>query len=68
VNEGDLKLASKRITPFHKEAQMSHDHYRMGINSSIRQNLEVSEEKKDQPEVIEKEWCRRSESNRFSTI
>ncbi len=55
--------ASERIAALHKEA-LSHDRYRTGINTGISPNLEVSKERKDRPEVIEKEWCRWSESNR----
>ncbi len=67
VNEADLKMASERITALHKEAQTSHNRHAAGILSGILSNFkesERSEERKDQPEVIEKEWCRWSESNR----
>ena len=52
------------FTTLHRNAQMSHDRFRSGINSGIKPDFEVSEEKKGSSEVIEKEWCRRSESNR----
>jgi len=64
VNEADLKLASEKITALHKSTQESHDRHRTGINSGIRPNLSMSEERDDRSETIEKEWCRRSESNR----
>ena len=64
VNETDLNIASERITALHKEAQMSHDRYRTGTITGTMPDLEVSEDRKDQPEVIDKDWCRRSESNR----
>ncbi len=64
VNEADLKMASEKITALHKEVQMSHNRYRMGTNSGTMQDLEESGEKNDRSETFEKEWCRRSESNR----
>jgi len=57
MKEADLKHVSARITALQKDTQRD-------IHTGIRQNLEASDEKKDQPEVIEREWCRRSESNR----
>ena len=67
VNEADLKIAAQKITALHKEAQMSHDRYRTGILSGIPGSFDVSEgseKRNDASQPIDKEWCRRSESNR----
>ena len=64
VNEADLQSASVKIVSLHKESLERIHRKSMGITTGIRPENEVSEARKDQPEVIEKVWCRRSESNR----
>jgi integrase len=64
VNEADLQNASEKIVSLHKQSLEKIQRKSTGINSGIRPETEVSEERKDQPEVTEKEWCRWSESNR----
>lgn len=63
VNEADLQSASEKIVTLHKEALERIHRKSSGINSGITSEMKVSEEKEDQPQVLEKEWCRRSESH-----
>lgn len=64
VNEADLQSASQKIVTLHKESLERIHRKTTGITAGIRPEVEVSEEKKESSEVLEKEWCRRSESNR----
>ena len=64
VNEADLQSASEKIVSLHKVCLERIHRKGTGIITGIRPEFELSEERNDSSEVIEKKWCRRSESNR----
>jgi integrase len=64
VNESDLKTASEKVLKLHEEVKKKLENSKaVTISVTVPTSVNATGEN-DKPEAIEKEWCRRSESNR----